>query len=303
MTMSAYELRFGLLERPFSLTPDPKYFVATRSHGAALEGLGSALLRREPFVAATGGPGVGKTLLCRTLVEQRRRRMPPASYIPSPLRTPATILQLILEDFGVLSPADPDAWEGADEAHLRSTLLDFLRRRSDRLALVVVDEAHTMPPAVAAEFVSLGAAGVAGRSPVQFVLVGQSAAGTSALPEEIDRRVSTRVRLAPLAPDECAAYVRRRLMIAGGAGAVTFSPGAIETLFRLSTGIPRIINLVCERALQEAAADGLDVIDAQTVERAATALELIRTRPRRFRWFKRTHPLADLVPSRAWLRA
>jgi general secretion pathway protein A len=92
--------------------------------------------------------------------------------------------------------------------------------------------------------------------------------------------------LQPFGREDCAAYVAHRLAIAGGAH-VTFTPRAIDALFGLSGGMPRLVNLLCERALQEGAALGMRKIEPAAVEAAAAALELLHARPRRFRWFQR----------------
>jgi general secretion pathway protein A len=92
--------------------------------------------------------------------------------------------------------------------------------------------------------------------------------------------------LQPFGRDDCAAYVAHRLAIAGGAQ-VTFTPRAVDALFGLSGGLPRLVNLLCERALQEGAALGMRKIEPAAVEAAASALELLHARPRRFRWFQR----------------
>jgi len=102
----------------------------------------------------------------------------------------------------------------------------------------------------------------------------------------LDDRVSTKARLLPLGRDECAAYVAYRLTIAGGGGAtVSFSHRAIDVLYGLSGGVPRLVNLLCERALQEAAAADEHTVEPDGIDSAASALELLRARRRRFRWF------------------
>ena len=124
---------------------------------------------------------------------------------------------------------------------------------------------------------------------LQVVLVGQPPSGEHGAVgvAVLDEQVSTKARLVPLARDECADYVSHRLNIAGGGAAVSFTPRAIDTVYGLSGGVPRLVNLVCERALQEAAASDSHKIEPASVEAAASALQLLRARPRRFRWFTR----------------
>jgi general secretion pathway protein A len=284
-----YESFFGLVERPFSLTPDPKYFFKSRAHGRAIETLTFGLRRRERFLLVTGDLGVGKTVLCRTLVEQFRRRGL-VSLISNPLMTPDQFLRLLLEDFGAVAPDDARL-DGAATYELHELLLNFLGelQTTHEGSVIVIDEAHTLPAAVVDHLLQLARVEHHRERVVQFVLVGQPTAGEhGALGIGVlDEHVSTKARLLPLGRDECADYVLHRLTIAGGAAAASFTPRAIDTLYGLSGGVPRLVNLLCERALQEAAAANAHRIESPAVEAAASALQLLRSRPRRFRWFSR----------------
>jgi len=285
----SYESFFGLVERPFSLTPDPKYFFKSRSHGRAIETVTFALRRRERFLLITGDLGVGKTVLCRTLVEQLRRRLL-VSFVSNPLLTPGGLIRLLLEDFGAATTDDVDQGHAnaATPYQLHDALVEFLSSIPNNRegAVIVIDEAHTMPSVVVEHLLSLVALENNGNSLVQLVVVGQPTTIEPTLigVRAVDERVSTKARLMPLSRDECAAYVAHRLMIAGGS-AVSFTPRAIDTLFGLSGGVPRLVNLLCERALQEGAAADSHKIEPSMIDAASSALELLRARPRRFRWF------------------
>ena len=104
------------------------------------------------------------------------------------------------------------------------------------------------------------------------------------MPEFADDRLAVRARLLPLERDECERYITHRLAIAGGTP-VTFSAQALEVIYALSGGVPRLVNLLCERGLQEAAAVTADRIEPKMIESAASALDLVRLRPKRFRWY------------------
>jgi type II secretory pathway predicted ATPase ExeA len=286
---SGYESFFGLDERPFSLTPDPKYFFKSRSHGRVIETLTVALNSREPLLLVTGDLGVGKTLLCRTLVDQIRSRGL-ASFVASPLVTPAALMRLLLEDFGAMPAEEIRRDLTAATAHeLIELLTRFLAGHDGRHqgVVVIVDEAQTMPAAVVEQLQSLASLESNGERLLQLVLVGQPVRGElHALGIRVlDELVSTKARLLPLGREECAAYVAHRLTIAGGAATVSFTPRAIDLVYALSGGVPRLVNLLCERALQEAAAAGAHDVEPGAVDAAASALELLRARPRRFRWF------------------
>jgi general secretion pathway protein A len=245
--------------------------------------------RRESIVLVSGDLGVGKTTLCRTLMEALASRATVA-MVSNPLVAPVDLLRLLLQDFGALSP---------DE--LRRGLLSELTRPDLQLrleaflshlaltrdsAVLIVDEAHTLPAAAAELIVELSEVTGNGERSLHVVLAGQApGAGTAALPAPFNNRVATRARLSPLDQDECGRYLSHRVTIAGGGATVSFAPRALEVMFGLSGGLPRLINLIAERALHEAASAASQRVEASMVESAASALEILRLKPRRFRWF------------------
>ena len=261
-----YETFFGLGERPFSLTPDPRYFFKSRSHGRAIETLTFSLRSRERFLAVTGDLGVGKTMLCRTFIDQLRRHAP-VSHVCNPLLTPDAFCRLLRQDLGVDALQDLATHQGG--------------------AVVVIDEVHLMPMPLVDQLLSLTAGCLDHIAPVRFVFIGQSAPGDPGRIgiQELDELVTTRIRLLPLERDECAAYIEHRLVVAGGSQGVRFSSRAIDYVVALSGGVPRLVNLLCERALQEAAATGAQTIESATIDLAAATFQLLRSRSRRFRWF------------------
>jgi type II secretory pathway predicted ATPase ExeA len=262
-----YEFFFGLAERPFSLTPDTKFFFKSRSHGHALETLTFALRARERFLLVTGDLGVGKTAFCRMLVEHLRRRTRVA-YLANPLTTPEAMDWLVRQELG--APVDrPDG------------LLDE--------SVVVIDEAHGMSTAILDHVLAMSRRHADADQFLRFVFVGQPAAADPARLGlgDLDDRVSTRARLLPLTREECGAYIEHRLAIGGATHAVQFTPRAYDYIFALSGGMPRLVNLLCERALQESAAARTTRIEPDVVDTAASDLHLLRARPKRFRWFSR----------------
>jgi general secretion pathway protein A len=291
MSAPSYESFFGLTARPFSLAPDPRFYFRSRSHGRALETVTFGLRRGDRFLLVTGDLGVGKTVLCRTLVEQLRRRGP-VSCIGNPLMTAESFVRVLHEDLGGVPPEEPPDPLGAPSIHALHDRLRGLLNYPDDVrgsSVVVIDEAHTLPAGLIDHLLRL-ARGDHQREPlVQIVLVGESIArehdalGIALL----DEHVATKARLLPLSRDECTEYVGHRLAIAGGADRASFSPRAIDTLYGLSGGVPRLVNLLCERALQEAAAGNSLRIESAAIEASASALQLLRSRPRRFRWYSR----------------
>jgi general secretion pathway protein A len=150
---------------------------------------------------------------------------------------------------------------------------------------MIIDEAHSLPPATMDQIVEIAALESNRGKVLQFLLAGQPAVGGGAtLPRGADDKLAVRARLLPLERDECERYVHHRLTIAGGT-AVTFSAAAIEVIYGLSGGVPRLVNLLGERALQEGAAAQATRIEPGMIESAASALDLLRIRPKRFRWY------------------
>ena len=149
----------------------------------------------------------------------------------------------------------------------------------------MIDEAHLLPPVTVDHIISLASLDRAGRPLLQVLLASQPpAAGSPTLPHAAEESVLHRARLTPLDRDECEAYIQHRLNVAGAAP-ISIAPRTVDVLYGLSGGVPRLVNLLCERAMQEAAALGLRRLEHTMLETAATSLALLRLRSQRFRWF------------------
>jgi general secretion pathway protein A len=284
----AHEAFFGFAERPFSLTPDPKYYFRSRSHSRAFDALSDGVARRESLLLVTGDLGVGKTTLCRTFVDLLQRKTC-AALIGNALVSPEDLLRLLLQDLGGVSKDEVRSGRlaGASRADLNEMLDTFLSNlgASRGCAVLIVDEAQTLPAATAEQVIALSTMDANREKSLQIVLAAQPAVGGGpAVPKAIDQLLTTRARLLPLERDECDRYIAHRLAIAGGAG-VSFDPRAIDVIYTLSGGVARLVNLLCEHGLQQAAAANSRRVGAGMIESAANALELGRLRPKRFRWF------------------
>jgi type II secretory pathway predicted ATPase ExeA len=275
-----YEHYFGLSEKPFSLTPDPKYLYRAQSHANAFELLQYAIARREGLVVITGDIGTGKTTVCRALLDEIDRTTFSALVL-NPFLSEEDLLKRILQDFGVVSREQIKAGrlKGASKQELIETLYDFLLGLVPlkRNAVVIIDEAQHLPLPVLEQIRMLSNLETDTDKLLQIVLVGQLNLETllrSPELRQLDQRVSIRHRLAPLDRDTVGAYVAHRLTIAGSSGAVTFAPEALDALHRLTAGIPRVINLVCDRALLAAFSVRANRVTGEMVAQAAASLEL-----------------------------
>ena len=275
-----YEEYFGFTEKPFSLTPDPKYLFKSASHANAFELLQYAIRRREGFVVITGDIGTGKTTLCRAILEQIDRKTFTALVL-NPFLAEEDLLRVILQEFGVVSREEIKFGRlaGISKAELIETLNEFLLslQRLGAQALLIIDEAQNLPLRVLEQIRILSNLETEKEKLLQIVLVGQSNLKDllrRAELRQLDQRVSIRYDLKPLTPEETAQYVQHRLSVAGGGAAVTFTSKSLARLHRYTAGIPRLINLLCDRALLSAYSAHTPRIVPAFVETAAESLEL-----------------------------
>jgi general secretion pathway protein A len=275
-----HEEYFGFIEKPFSLTPDPKYLYKSESHANAFDLLQYAIRRREGFVVVTGDIGTGKTTLCRAILEQLDRKTFTALVL-NPFLTEEDLLRLILQDFGVVSRDEVKRGhlDGVTKQELIDTLNEFLLSLLPLRAgaLLIIDEAQNLPPRVLEQIRILSNLETDKEKLLQIVLVGQlNLKDLLGSPEmrQLDQRVSIRYELKPLTREETSAYVAHRLTIAGGGAAVSFSPKALDLVHRYASGIPRLINLVCDRALLGGYSARINRISPEMVSAAAAGLDL-----------------------------
>ena len=283
-----YAAYFRFSQRPFSLTPDPRFYYRSRSHARVFDSLSAAIARRDSVMLVLGDLGVGKTTLCKTLLDMQERKSR-AALLGNALLSPEDLLRMMLQDLGAVTRDDVN--HGRLQAATRPQLLemfnDFLGRLTSTSegAVLIVDEAHSLPPATKEQVIEIATLDSNKDRVLQFLLAGQPGlGGAPMLPTFADDRKSVRARLQPLERDECEKYIVHRLAIGGG-NAVTFGAQSIDVIYNLSGGVPRLVNLLCERALQEAAAREANCVEASMIESAASALDLIRLRPKRFRWY------------------
>ncbi len=270
-----YEAFFGLHEQPFALTTDPRFLFMSDAHRRAYEELLTGLRRREGLLLLTGDTGMGKTTLCRAVIDALGPRTFSA-LILNPYMSDAEVLRVILRDFGLVSRDEirKGAFAKADTPQLLDTLEGFLRSLLplNSYAVVIIDEAQSLPPKVLDQIRVLGSYEEDGQRLLQIVLVGQpsllSTLRSDAL-RAVNERVSRRAVLGPLPPAEVDAYIQHRLTIAGGHENVGFPAESVNAIAELTRGVPRRINLLCDRALEEGRIAGTNRITPALVQRAA----------------------------------
>ena len=263
-----YTSFFGLNERPFAITPDPRYLYLSERHAEALAHLLYGIEEAGGFVQLTGEVGTGKTTVVRTLLS-RVPKHADVAVILNPRVTPAEFLLTICEELGI----------EIAEAGRRSIkdLVDALNRRllaahaEGRRIILIVDEAQNLSAQVLEHVRLLTNLETPTQKLLQIILIGQPELRVlldrSEL-RQLAQRVTGRYHLSPLRRDETRAYVRHRLRVAG-ASADIFSAGALNEVHRLSSGIPRVINVCCDRALLGAYTRETRRVTAGLVRRAA----------------------------------
>src|SRR5207245_3686604 len=291
--IAMYESYYGFTEKPFSLTPDPKYLYRSEAHANAFDLLQYAIRRREGFVIVTGDIGTGKTTLCRALLEQIDRTTFTALVL-NPFLSEEDLLKRILQDFGVISREEVKAGRlaGVTKQELIDALYDFLLALIPLKAgaVLIIDEAQNLPLKVIEQIRILSNLETDKEKLLQIILVGQLNLGTllrSPELRQLDQRVSIRYELKPLDEESVAAYVAHRLTIAGGSASVAFLPKALAQVHRLSGGIPRLINLICDRALLAGYSVRTNRITPDMVIHAAASLDVpppAASRPRWVNW-------------------
>jgi general secretion pathway protein A len=275
------EVFYGFHERPFSLSSDPKFLYASEEYDRVAQQMLASIGRRDPLVVVTGDIGVGKTTLCHAIVEQLDRRTL-TSLVADPFASIGELLKTLLIDFGVASYDEVSRGRlaNATQAELAGVLRDFLTSlaRLEAFAVVFIDEAQNLPVQVLQALRVL----LDTDHLMQLALVGQPGLlAKVAQAEVLAALVSLRCTLAPLASDEVAGYLRHRVSVAGDRARVDFNDAASARLYALSGGIPRTINLLCDRALTIGFGRSEVVIDDSLIDEAAEDLDLApRAAPR-----------------------
>jgi len=278
-----YEQFYGFVQPPFTLTPDPRFLYRSEAHEEAISRLVQAIRRKEGFIVLTGDIGTGKTTSCRALLEQLDASTF-TSLILNPFLSVEELLREVLLDFGVVSREAVRSGRiaTASSHELINTLHEFLLslvpiRGS---AVLIIDEAQHLSPQVLEQIRIISNLETNETKLLQIVLVGQlNLLDTLAAADmrQLDQRISIRATLKPLSREEVEAYIAHRLWVARGSTAVTFEPEAFDLVHDYTDGVPRVINLLCDRALMLGSQMRVNRMTPEIIRQAAANLGL-RTR-------------------------
>ncbi|MFU8821275.1 MAG: ExeA family protein [Gammaproteobacteria bacterium] len=275
-----YASFFGLNEKPFSITPDPRYMYLSRRHAEALAHLLYGITESGGFIQLTGEVGTGKTTVVRTLLEQLPAHAEVALVL-NPRLSPEEFLLTICDELHIQvpDPASPKSIVDALNQHLLAA------HAAGRRVVLIVDEAQNLSADVLEQIRLLTNLETAKQKLLQIILIGQpelrEVLARSDL-RQLAQRITGRYHLEPLEPEELRAYVRHRLEVAGSRTEI-FTPGALRTLHQCSGGVPRLVNVVADRALLGAWSREQPVVSGQMARQAANEVfgERIRRRARR----------------------
>ena len=269
-----YEQFYDLKHSPFELSPDPSFFYPTAGHNEAFANLSYGVLHRKGFVVLTGEAGTGKTLLLRCLLDFITQKDVASAFIFNPRLPVMDFLAYVLKDLQLSSP-------GRTKGEMLACLSDYLLVRGGRGATtaIIVDEAHLLDWELLQEIRLLTNLETAQQKLVQVVLVGQPELDQkldSLELRELKQRVTLRYRLHPLTIEDFQGYIHRRLELAGANShsEFIFDTEAIQLIYDLSGGIPRVVNNICENSLISAYSRRIKPITAEVVRRVAADLRL-----------------------------
>ena len=278
-----YEAYYGFREKPFNLTPDPKFLYLSVKHHEAFAHLEFGLEQSGGFMVITGEVGTGKTTLCRYFFDRLDERTVSA-FILYPALGTTELLRSINRDLGIASDCETDK-------ELIDTLHRFLleSRRADKNIVLVLDESQNLSRDVLEQVRLVSNLETDTEKLIQIVLIGQSELNDKLAQDDLrqlEQRITARYHLTPLSRQEMTQYIRHRLAVAGGLGRVDFTSGALRVVHRFSKGIPRLINLVCDRSLLAGYVLERNEIDARLVRQAIKELNMRKERSwsRRLIW-------------------
>ncbi len=267
-----YASHFGLQKKPFDMTPDPGFLFQTQTHREALAALTYGVLAEKGFITLTGDAGTGKTTLLSRMLRTIPNSSAVFSLILNPTFSPSEFLESALVDFGIRDVP-------SSKIRRLLTLQQFLTTAhgAGRICVLVADEAHKLSADVLEEIRLLTNFENAERKLLQIVLAGQTELRDTLNTEglrQLKQRIAVRCELQPLSPVQVAQYMNFRWTRAGGEDGLPFEESAIQMIADASRGIPRVVNSLCDNALNLIYATGEPIVTAAHARQIARDLDL-----------------------------
>lgn len=264
-----YTEYFGLQEKPFTISPDPRYLYMSEHHREALAHLLYGITSDGCLILLTGDVGTGKTTVCRSLLEQLPENTN-AAIIVNPKLSVQELLETICEEFGIDFNRNSSSVKSYIDA-INSYLLEA--HSQGKTTLLIIDEAQNLDMDVLEQLRLLTNLETDKAKLLKIILIGQPELQKKLEnPEvaQINQRITSRYHLAPLSERDARSFIHHRLVIAGGGRMQFFSEKALAIIYQVSGGIPRLINILCDRALLGAYVEEKDQV-SETVMRKAAA--------------------------------
>jgi general secretion pathway protein A len=265
-----YESFFNLKENPFGTTPDPRFLYKSKAHREALAYLAYGIFRKKGFLAVTGEVGIGKTTIIRAFIQTFHPCLDVAFILNTRVDF-RELLYMLLTDFGAKIGND-------SKVAMLSTLNEFLIKRfaHNQNPLLIIDEAQNLTPEVLEELRMLSNLETDMQKLIQIVLIGQQELNHMLRREDmrqLRQRIPGIFHMQFLSREEVFSYIRYRLGVAGlQNGQLTFSEPAVDAIHRYSSGIPRLINMLCDRVLLRGYLQKSHVVESDMVEASITEL-------------------------------
>lgn len=265
-----YQDFYGLTEKPFNLTPDPRFLYLSKKHKEAFAHLMYGIRHRSGFVMVSGEIGTGKTTICRSLLKQLDPDIEVA-LVFNPYLSPQELLKRINQDFGIESDSS-SILELIDE--LNGYLLE--RAREGKNCVLIIDEAQDLSAEVLEQIRLLSNLETEKEKLLQIMLIGQPELAEKLEMRELrqlNQRITARYHLEALSEEETLHYIAFRLRVAGGRKKVRFSRKAVRDIYKISGGTPRVINALCDRALLMGYTQELREITPRVIKAAAKEIQ------------------------------
>ena len=262
-----YAAYFGLKENPFNLSPEPRYLFLSEQHRDALNCLIYGIKEKKGFVLISGGIGLGKTTICRSLLGSLDDSVETALIFNTAI-SDIDLLETVLREYGITIKS-----EFRTKKNYINVLNDFLLKNfaAGKTAVLLVDEAQNLSHGVLEQIRMLSNLETETEKLIQIILIGQpELVSTLMLPalRQLNERITVRYDLKPLSRLEVLEYIQHRLIVAQGPGSLKFTKGAFTLIYKFSEGIPRRINALCDRSLLIAYTKNTSKIDHKIVKLA-----------------------------------
>ncbi len=261
---------FGFREKPFTITPNPRFIFISKNHREAFAHLLYGIDNHAGFVELTGEVGTGKTTVLRTLLSQLDDDSHRIALIFNPVLSAVELLRAINREYGL-------PWDGLDRTELLDTLNRYLlaENRKGHTVALVIDEAQNLDPAALEQIRLISNLETETDKLIQIILAGQPELDALLQKQELrqlGQRITVRYNLTSMDHEDTRAYIEHRVEVAGGRDASLFKPAAVKRIYQTTGGVPRLINIICDRALLIAYTDEHRTVSDRVAARAIAEL-------------------------------